>query len=616
MPSTTVQIRAEDKTKAAFRQINERTKKLKSSFGGLATAAVGLAGAVGIGALLSSMRDLGDRIGKVSTQIGISAVNLQKLQFSAEQSGLSTDTLNTAMQKFAINIGKANDGAKIQEEAFSSLGIETKNLDGTTKSIFNLFKETSDGLGTLTDKTLQARLASELFGRTGVEMTVLFNEGAEGIEKYGNQLASVNGIIGEDSINAIQRFNDSWNLMAKTVRGFLLDSKILNLLSDIIDGWTFGIQKTNEKFSDQENKVRNINSISNDLKITRKETALFQMQIEKSTGNERDEAIKRLQTNQKQIKALQAELLKSEKIEGSVKDQEKAQKQVTKAIKTTDKVAKELKKTVKPLMIAGKLDVPAIGGRKGLGGTLEKFTQFYLNLMTLAEDYLGTSYGVASIVKKHLGTIRQDFSEMITGLQNQLVFQRNDISDAFADILADFERELQETKIDVENINIEIPSSAFDFTNTFAKVPGEIFDFTEVNQAAGAIDSLVKQINSYSVTSKTVSREAMAVSYAGHGAKPYWSNANLGNMQNLKVTGRNDLRFDVPSISSSESSSRSSRRSSISSGSSALTSTNNPSINVNIFDGTGRRISEFDSAIRVEINERAARFNEFPALAA
>ena len=29
----------------------------------------------------------------------------------------------------------------------------------------------------------------------------------------------------EDSINAIQRFNDSWNLMTKSVRGFLLDEK-------------------------------------------------------------------------------------------------------------------------------------------------------------------------------------------------------------------------------------------------------------------------------------------------------------------------------------------------------------------------------------------------------
>ena len=37
---------------------------------------------------------------------------------------------------------------------------------------------------------------------------------------------------------------------------------------------------------------------------------------------------------------------------------------------------------------------------------------------------------------------------------------------------------------------------------------------------------------------------------------------------------------------------------------------------VNIYDGTGQRISEFDSAIRVEINERASRFNEFSAMAA
>ena len=110
--STTVQIRAEDKTKQAFRNVTERTQRLKSSFGGLTTAVAGAVTAIGIGGLMSSLKDLGDRIGKVSTQIGISSDNLQKLQFAAEQSGLTTDTLNTAMQKFAINIGKANDGKK------------------------------------------------------------------------------------------------------------------------------------------------------------------------------------------------------------------------------------------------------------------------------------------------------------------------------------------------------------------------------------------------------------------------------------------------------------------------------------------------------------------------
>ncbi len=38
-------------------------------------------------------------------------------------------------------------------------------------------------------------------------------------------------------------------------------------------------------------------------------------------------------------------------------------------------------------------------------------------------------------------------------------------------------------------------------------------------------------------------------------------------------------------------------------------------IQVSIYDGTGQAIDEYDSAIRFEINQRANRFNEFPALA-
>ena len=38
-------------------------------------------------------------------------------------------------------------------------------------------------------------------------------------------------------------------------------------------------------------------------------------------------------------------------------------------------------------------------------------------------------------------------------------------------------------------------------------------------------------------------------------------------------------------------------------------------IQVSIYDGTGQAIDEYDSAIRVEINQRANRFNQFPSLA-
>jgi len=392
----------------------------------------------------------------------------------------------------------------------------------------------------------------------------------------------------------------------------LADSGTFEYFGNIIDGWTFGVKKLNEKFGDQEKKVRDIATISEDLKLTRKESALFQSQIEKSTGKEKIDAVERLEASFDQIKALKAELLSAEKIEGSVKDQEKAQTKVKKAIKATNTVAKELKKTVKPLMIAGKLDIPAIGGRSGLGGSLEKFTEFYLNLMVLAEDYLGEGFGVAGIVKKHLKTIKQDFTEMITGLQNQLVFRRNDISDAFADILADFEKELQETKIDVENMNIKIPSSAFDFTNTFAKVPGEIFDFSAVKKSAEKIDSLTKQIKGLEV--KTETRRQGRYHSAGYFGPP--QNRYLSYLSNEdNVYTAQDL--SVGQSTTTRTTSGTSGRSSMSSGSSALESTGgNTPIQVNIYDGTGKKINAYDSAIRVEINERASRYNEFSALAA
>ena len=93
---------------------------------------------------------------------------------------------------------------------------------------------------------------------------------------------------------------------------------------------------------------------------------------------------------------------------------------------------------------------------------------------------------------------------MITGLQNQLVFRRNDISDAFADILTDIENQIKNKKITVT------------------------FDGGEIGNAQRKLNSLVSQINSYSAGFRTVSRKAHAVSTKAYGgtswtAYPYWS---------------------------------------------------------------------------------------------
>jgi hypothetical protein len=69
---------------------------------------------------------------------------------------------------------------------------------------------------------------------------------------------------------------------------------------------------------------------------------------------------------------------------------------------------------------------------------------------------------------------------------------------------------------------------------------------------------------------------------------------------------------DISGSSASAPSSTASRQSPASKNASRGGSGNG--VEVNIFDGTGQKISEYDSSIRVQITERASRNNQFAAL--
>lgn len=660
--STTIKIRAEDKTKQAFRNVTERTQKLKSSFGGLATAAVGLAGAAGLGALTARLLTLGDRIGKVSSQVGISAESLQKFQFAAEQSGVGAEAMNKALQKLNRNIGEASTGTGPAADALEQLGLSAVTSSGQIKSTETIFGEVAGALSQVESDAIKASIASDLFGRAGVELLPLLNSGAGAVEEFGNQITAVGGVISEEGIVQIQAYNDQLNLLSKSFQGFLVDSGFIKTMTTVAEGAVLKIGELNDLFGDQEKTIRKIDKVSEDLRITRMETALFQDQIKKSSGEEKEIAIKRLKENQKQIKELEKELDSAKQIEKQVAKQEKAQKQVKKGVEATDKVAKKLVKTVKPLMIAGKLDIPAIGGRQGLGGTLEQFTEFYLNLMVLAEDYLGPNFGVSGIVDKHLSTVAQDFSELVIGMENQLVFRRNDISYAFGRILDEIENQLKNMEVEdifnLDNTFVYVPGEIFDFSQAEVEVPTSIFDFDEklILQAKDVLDvegkvvvkvedktnidwdqlnretttnvrSLVNRMNDVEVMN---SYGGYSPVYVGGARDEYYGygyhRPKIGNpdyMENFRADYLHEGAsvIGMPPVGDTQTNYTGNylKSNSVRSGAAPISRSAGreaTNIEVNIFDGTGQKISDYDSSIRVEINERASRNDQFPALAA
>ena len=211
-----------DKTQTAFRSLNRSVSKTQKGFDKLKGAMGALAGIASIGALVGftkNMLEVGDRIGKVAIQIGISSEALQKLQFAGEQSGVSTEALNKSLQKFARTIGEANSGMKLQKEAFQQLGISTKDLNGVTRPTVEILMDVVDALDKETDMATKAKLASDLFGRSGVELVPLLEQGSIGIKELGKELEDLNGIMGDEAVQAIQDYNDSMNLLSKMGRG-------------------------------------------------------------------------------------------------------------------------------------------------------------------------------------------------------------------------------------------------------------------------------------------------------------------------------------------------------------------------------------------------------------
>ena len=64
----------------------------------------------GLGAFVSQMTATADKIGKVSSKLGISTDALQKFRFGAEQSGIQVNTFDMAIQRMTRRVAEARNG--------------------------------------------------------------------------------------------------------------------------------------------------------------------------------------------------------------------------------------------------------------------------------------------------------------------------------------------------------------------------------------------------------------------------------------------------------------------------------------------------------------------------
>jgi len=209
-----LRIKGQDDTKKAFNSVKGSVNSTGNAMNKLKGI---IAGAFAVGSIIAFSKhtlQLADDIGKVSDSLGVNTTFLQKFQFAAQQSGLTTEEFNKGMQNFTKMVGQAQLRTSEAGRSLEKLGVQVKNADGSVKGAEEVFLELFTALDNVGSQFEKNAILADLMGRAGVKLAVMGKDGSEAMTALAN---SATGVLDEETIRRAERFNDTMNILKRQI---------------------------------------------------------------------------------------------------------------------------------------------------------------------------------------------------------------------------------------------------------------------------------------------------------------------------------------------------------------------------------------------------------------
>jgi hypothetical protein len=195
--------------------VEQGLAKVEQKVAGMGKALIGLAGGLsvaGFAAFIRSSINAADEMSKLSQKTGVAMKDVAGLQLAFRQSGLSSE-------QFQGNMGRLNRSIADGSKAFDAMGISTRTVDGRLKSSRQVLGEVAEQFSKYEDGAAKARLAQELFGKSGADMIPLLNGGADALEQFDDLAQRLGLTLDQETGKRAEQFNDTLALIGQGVQG-------------------------------------------------------------------------------------------------------------------------------------------------------------------------------------------------------------------------------------------------------------------------------------------------------------------------------------------------------------------------------------------------------------
>ena len=233
-----IPITATNKTAQAFSQVNKGLRSMGSFAGqtamkigkiGIAFATVGVATATIM--TKSSMQTV-DALAKTADKLGITTQALGGLQHAAKLSGVSTETMNMALQRMTRRVAEASMGSGEAVNALKELGINATEL--VKLPLDKQMEIVADAMGGVERQSDKVRLAMKLFDSEGVALVNTLAGGSSGLQAMAAEAKHLGITMSRIDAAQIEVANDAVTKATGVFTG--LTNQLATAFSPIITG--------------------------------------------------------------------------------------------------------------------------------------------------------------------------------------------------------------------------------------------------------------------------------------------------------------------------------------------------------------------------------------------
>jgi len=158
-----------------------------------------------------------DVTAKLSDRIGMTSEHLVGLQYGAKIMGVEQESLNKALEYFSKGLGEAGKGIGEARYALDALGLSSADL--IAKSPYEAIRTVADEMSKLKNQTEKTFAAQKLFGRSGIQMVNILQQGSSAIDALQKEAEELGLTFNRWDAARVEAANDAFYRMRSVFTG-------------------------------------------------------------------------------------------------------------------------------------------------------------------------------------------------------------------------------------------------------------------------------------------------------------------------------------------------------------------------------------------------------------